>query len=218
LNHAVLNLPQLPDTTLYYGTKLIPFLRHPLFGWLGLRPALAQHTTEEHATLRRLATGRTSIAEIGVAEGVSAATMREVMSADGTLFLIDPFHLSRAPALNFTKRVAHRVVEACRRGKTIWIEKFSIDAARDWNTFIDLLFIDGDHSERGVQKDWDNWNRFVVPGGIVVFHDARLFEGGWTSAADGPVKLVDGLFRIAKIHGWTIVEENHSLVAVERNR
>ncbi|HEV2489373.1 MAG TPA: class I SAM-dependent methyltransferase [Candidatus Acidoferrales bacterium] len=217
MNYSVLSLPRLSDTSLNYGTKFTPLLRHPLFGWLGLRPALAQHTAEEHAALRRLAAGRSSIAEIGVAEGVSAAAMREVMSADGVLYLIDPFHLSRVPALNFTKRIAHRAVEASRRGQTVWIEKFSFDAARGWNTSIDLLFVDGDHSERGVQRDWDDWSRFVVPGGIVVFHDARLFAGGWTSAAYGPVNLVDSLFRNAKIRGWTIVEEIHSLVAVERN-
>ena len=76
--------------------------------------------------------------------------MREAMSPDGTLYLIDPFHLSRLPALNFTKRTAHRAVASCPRGKVVWIEKFSQDVASDWNQPIDLLVIDGDHSEAGV--------------------------------------------------------------------
>ena len=77
--------------------------------------------------------------------------------------------------------------------------------------------IDGDHTESMVQKDWDDWSRFVVPGGLVAFHDARLFEGGWTSPSYGPVRVVDRLFRDGKNSAWEIVEEIDSLVVVKRN-
>jgi hypothetical protein len=56
----------------------------------------------------------------------------------------------------------------------------------------------------------------VKPSGVVVFHDARLFDGGWTSPNYGPVKLVDRLFRTGKPSEWKIVEEIHSLLVVER--
>jgi len=36
---------------------------------------------------------------------------------------------------------------------------------------IDLLFIDGDHTYVGVQKDWEMYSPLVRPGGLVVFHD-----------------------------------------------
>lgn len=36
---------------------------------------------------------------------------------------------------------------------------------------IDLLFIDGDHSESALQADIDGWTRFVPVGGYVLFHD-----------------------------------------------
>ena len=38
---------------------------------------------------------RVRFVEIGVAEGVSAMALREVWLEEGTLYLIDPFHLSR---------------------------------------------------------------------------------------------------------------------------
>ena len=38
----------------------------------------------------------------------------------------------------------------------------------------------------------------MKPGGVVIFHDARLFDGGWTSPSYGPVKLVNRLFRAAE--------------------
>ena len=38
----------------------------------------------------------------------------------------------------------------------------------------DLLFIDGDHSYKGVKKDWEMYSPLVKKGGLVVFHDIVL--------------------------------------------
>lgn len=216
LKYAVLNLPRESDAVEDYGNKLVPLLRHPVYACLRLRPALAQHTAAEHDALQRWAKGRSILVEIGVAEGVSALALREAMSTNGTLYLIDPFHLSRFPALNFMKRAAHRTVASCSRGKVVWIEKFSYDAIREWTAPIDLIVIDGDHSDAGVERDWNDWSRFVKPGGVVIFHDACLFPGGWTRPDYGPVKLVNRLFRANLSSGWTIAEEVHSLLVIER--
>jgi hypothetical protein len=194
-----------------------PLLRHPVFAWLGIRPSMGQHTLAEHEALKKWATGRSNPVEIGVAEGASAVALREVMSPSGTLWLIDPFHLSRMRYINAMKRAAHRVVESCANGRVVWIESFSFDAVSKWNSPIDFLFLDGDHSEEGVRKDWDGWHEFVIPGGVVVFHDAAIFEGGWPRQDWGPVKLVDGLFRKQALSGWKIVEQVDSLVVVERS-
>ncbi len=192
-------------------------LRHPLFAWLGIRPALAQHTVAEHDALRTWATGRSNLVEIGVAEGASAVALREAMSSRGTLWLIDPFHLSRVRCINATKRAAHRAIEGCRNGRVIWIEKFSFDAVSDWDSSIDFLFLDGDHSEAGVQRDWDDWHRFVIRGGVVAFHDAAIFPGGWSQSDWGPVKVVERLFRSQALPGWRIAQQIDSLVVVERS-
>lgn len=203
-----------PDTT--PETNVPRLLRHPVFAWLGLRPVSGAHTHGEHEALKKWAAGKRSLVEIGVAEGASAVALREVMSQEGTLSLIDPFHLSRVRSVNATKLAAHRAVDRCSNGKVAWIEKLSTAAAKEWSGPIDFLFIDGDHSERGVQQDWDEWHRFVVPGGVVVFHDAAVFPGGWTEKHWGPVKLVDRLFRDAALPGWRIVQQIDSLVVVER--
>ena len=148
----------------------------------------------------------------------SALALRQAMSLDGTLHLIDPFHLSRVPALNFIKRAAHKIVASCQRGRVIWLEKFSHDVAKDWTQPIDLLVIDGDHTVEGVKCDWNDWSRFVRPGGVVIFHDARVFAGGWPSPDWGPVRLVDELFRHSHSLEWTIAEEVDSLLVVERRK
>src|SRR5208282_1967351 len=57
------------------------FLSHPFFAWAGLRPPLAQHTLAEHEALMRHARNAQTVLEIGVAEGASAAALREAMHA-----------------------------------------------------------------------------------------------------------------------------------------
>jgi len=38
---------------------------------------------------------------------------------------------------------------------------------------LDLLFIDGDHSEKGVQLDYFMYKEFVKDGGYILFHDIK---------------------------------------------
>ena len=36
---------------------------------------------------------------------------------------------------------------------------------------VDFLFIDGDHSEQGVEADYNDYKHLVRPGGLIAFHD-----------------------------------------------
>lgn len=218
VKYAVVSLPGEPSAAAKEGLKDSTWLHHSACAFLGLRPALAQHTKAEHATFRKWAEGCKCVVEIGVAEGVSSLALREGMAEDGTLYLVDPFHLSRIPILNFVKRVARWTVNGSSRGKVVWIEKFSQDAVRGWKESIDLILIDGDHAETAVGQDWQDWSGLVRPGGIVMFHDARVFEGGWTTPDYGPVKFVNRVFRSGVVPEWKIVEEIHSLFIVQRSK
>jgi predicted O-methyltransferase YrrM len=191
-------------------------LRHPFFAWSGLRPPIAQHTAAEHAALEKHVRQRHNVLEIGVAEGASAIALRQAMNQDGTLYLVDPFHLSRVRPLNFTRRAAKRAVGNGPGARTIWIEAYSHVASRTWKLSIDFLLIDGDHREESVERDWNDWSTFVVGNGIVAFHDARLFSGGWTSESYGPVRFVDRAFRNNPSSQWIILDEVDSLVFVRR--
>jgi len=193
-------------------------LRHPFFAWAGLRSPLAQHTEAEHNALIRYASSPRTIVEIGVAEGASAMALREAMLPEGTLYLIDPFHLSRIPALNFLKHAAHRAVRSSGTARIVWVDAFSYDAVLDWKLSIDFLLIDGDHREEAVERDWREWSPFVAEGGVVAFHDARLFTNGWTSPEYGPVRFVDRFFRGTSSQPWTIIEEVDSLVLICRKK
>jgi len=138
------------------------------------------------------------------------------MDPQGILYLVDPFHLSRVGPLNFLRRAARRAVSGDSTKQIVWIEAFSQDAVRDWKQPIDFLLIDGDHEERAVDRDWNDWHPHMTENGIVAFHDARLFTGGWTSPDYGPVRFVDRALRNNASPPWTIVEEIDSLVFVRR--
>ena len=43
--------------------------------------------------------------------------------------------------------------------------------ARGWGTPLQLLFIDGGHTEEAAQRDFDGWARWVAPKGALVIHD-----------------------------------------------
>jgi predicted O-methyltransferase YrrM len=191
-------------------------MKHPFFAWVGLRLPIAQHTAAEHQALEKRARGCKSLVEIGVAEGASAVALRTTMHQDGTLYLVDPFHLSRVRMLNFLRRAARRAVSTKPGRETVWIEAFSHEAIATWHNPIDFLLIDGDHREAAVEQDWNDWNPHVTREGIVAFHDARLFPGGWTSPEYGPVRFVDRAIRNNLSSPWAILEEVDSLVFVCR--
>lgn len=62
------------------------------------------------------------------------------------------------------------------------IRAWSLEAAKKFDKKIDLLFLDGDHSYKGIKSDVDAWLPKLNSGGIVVVHDI-----GW---ADGVKKVV----------------------------
>jgi len=194
------------------------FLRHPIYQLFRLRGIIADHSQSEEELLQKYARGRKILVEIGVAEGASALALRQVTDSEGTLFLVDPYLPGRIPKLNITKLVAHRHVSSCCNAKVHWIEDFSYNAAKTWYIPIDFLFIDGDHSYDACLRDWIDWSPFVAEGGIVAFHDARIFKQGWTNTDWGSVRVVDKLFRCNQNSAWQIIDEVDSLVIVQKSK
>jgi predicted O-methyltransferase YrrM len=206
--------PGSPDRVSLHGVKIT---HHHAYGWrarsifaaLRLRPVNAQHSAAESALLKRCAKDRRLIVEIGVAEGGSAAEIRQVMHPEGDLYLIDPYHLSGA--FRSTQRVAHRAVESVDRARVTWIEDFSIPAAVGWDRPIDLLFIDGDHSVEGARLDWDTWSPWVVQGGLVALHDASTTAPGVDEDC-GPARVARAAVEDPR---WHLIDQADTTIVLQ---
>jgi predicted O-methyltransferase YrrM len=194
----------------------------------GLIPPRVMHTEQEADLLAALARNRRVAVEIGVYEGSSALVLARSLPKTAVLHLIDPFADSRGLAAGWrgsawaTRRVVDRAVRA-RGGPTVrWHVERSQDVGRRWTEPVDLVFIDGDHAEESCREDWELFGRWVTPGGVVVFHDARQGKPGGEGlpgegGVPGPTTIVDELFRgPGAVAAWQIRAELHCTVAVER--
>jgi predicted O-methyltransferase YrrM len=177
---------------------------------LGLVPADTQTTVAEQACLARRAAGRRSVVEIGVMHGATTALLRSVMASDGVVTGIDR-HLPGRLFVSFERLVAKREVDRHRRGRAILLREWSHEAARRWRTPIDFLFIDGDHSWTGVERDWRDWTPHVMPGGLVALHDSRpMLDREPLESVRFTIEIVRHDSRFA------VVDEVNSLTVLER--
>lgn len=187
----------------------------------GAIPPRTMHSPAESALLAELAAGRERLVEIGVYEGSSAVVLARAAAPGATLHLIDPFTgTALRPGQRGTERATRRVVSRAARERggprLEWHIQRSDEAAAAWREPVDLVWIDGDHSEASCRLDWELWSRWVRPGGVVGFHDARAGRaGGW--GLPGPTAVVDELFRGSRpLPGWRIVREADTAVAIVR--
>jgi predicted O-methyltransferase YrrM len=206
------------------GVRDDPRLRALAVG-SGLIPPRTMHSAGEAALLARLARDATLVVEIGVYEGSSALVLVEAMTSGPPareLHLIDPFgHHPDALRAGWgatewaTRRAVARAARRAAGGvDVVWHVAMSADVARGWSAGpVDLVFVDGDHSEAGAALDWEAWAPHVRPGGAVVFHDARQGVAGGVGLP-GPTAVVDRLVRPAA--GWEVVDEVDAAVAVRR--
>ena len=69
-----------------------------------------------------------------------------------------------------------------------------INYVKEHYSEVDLLFIDGDHTKKGVLQDWNDYSSLVTKGGIVVFDDYWVGEyeqAAWKKEDEDGVKWMD---------------------------
>jgi len=191
---------------------------------LGLIPPRTMHSEADARVLREAARGARRAVEIGVYEGASASALLKVLSPAAELHLIDPFG-RRPDALPAdwaaSEWATRRALARARRrrgavaARVHWHVALSHEVAASWTGEVDLVFIDGDHSEAGCERDWLDWRPFVAVGGRVVFHDARAgIPGG--RGLPGPTAVVNRHLRGDGARGWEIEGEADRSVAARR--
>ena len=190
----------------------------------GLIPPRTMHSAEDARVLLEAARGARRVVEIGVYEGSSALVLQRELGAQAELHLIDPFgrHPDALPGgWGANERATRRLLARAgrrlgERGTAVhWHIAMSHEVAAGWSDELDLVFIDGDHSEQGCERDWLDWSPFVALGGHVVFHDARADQEGGRGLP-GPTAVVKRHLREAGERQWAIVGEADRTVAARR--
>lgn len=204
-----------------------PRLRALALG-LGLIPPRRMHSESDLGVLLVAAgvANARRVVEVGVYEGASAVALVGALGEGSELHLIDPFgaHADALPsgwgASEWaTRRTVARALAARRadRPHVSWHVARSHDVAAAWSAPVDVVFVDGDHSESGCELDWDSWHPHVAPGGFVVFHDARAGRPRGRGLP-GPTAVVERRLRAAPPADWEIAVEMDRTVAVRRLR
>lgn len=47
----------------------------------------------------------------------------------------------------------------------------SVEVSKAWTKPLAMVFIDGGHSEKAANEDYDAWNPHIIPGGLLAIHD-----------------------------------------------
>jgi len=130
-----------------------------------------------------------NIVEIGSYHGKSTACFAQAVKTvkSGNLFAVDKkldqmfyANMKKYDLLQYVKPV-----EAPSKNAAVEWAKGTLSADKN----IHLLFIDGDHTYQGLAEDFDAWERFVVPGGWILFHDYGLpgvVEGVYQKVVKSP--------------------------------
>ena len=125
------------------------------------------------------------VVELGSYLGASACFLSEgAREKNGRVFCVDTWHND---AMADQRRDTFKEFQANTsdyRHMIAPLRGFSAEAAREFHSPIDLLFIDADHSYEGCLKDIKAWVPKLRPGAMVIFHDYGWAEGVQRAVAE----------------------------------
>lgn len=136
-------------------------------------------TPNERRRLYQLANDRDYILEIGSYIGASACCFGAALKKAGSekIICVDTWNNDAMTEGNRDTWQEFQNNTVNYKDRIIAIRGYStavVDEVAAHVKSLDLLFIDGDHSYKGVKADWEAYKRFLSPGSIAVFHDS-----GW---------------------------------------
>ena len=121
------------------------------------------------------------IVEIGSLKGGSTILLAKgaKIANKGRVYSIDPYKIYlESGALKVEPKNALPIFlkNIKDAGVDDWITQIvkpSLKAAKNWKSQISLLWIDGNHEYENVKTDFLLWEKHLVVGGIIVFHDSQ---------------------------------------------
>jgi len=142
---------------------------------LRLARAETQTTAAERDCIARHAQGLGVAAEIGVWHGVTTCRIASELHPAGVVYAVDNYRPGRF-GFNYQERIAYR--ETRRFSDRIRFvlassQVASVRLGEKLGSTFEFVFIDGDHSYRGIETDWRSWSVLLAPGGVIALHDSR---------------------------------------------
>lgn len=146
----------------------------------GSRESITSPAQKVALSLMAMQKSKGVIVELGSWTGGGALLMAPYLVHDQSYHAVDTFNAEHMPdryVQEYLKGRKHLDVFKANiapiKNKVVIHQGFTTAVAATWpkNLAIDLLFIDADHSYKGVSSDWKNWSPFVRKGGVIVFHD-----------------------------------------------
>jgi MMP 1-O-methyltransferase len=172
-------------------TTLCP-LAEELERWLRLSETIPGWTRDEEARellrISHLLSPGAVIVEIGSFLGAGAILLagpRRILGS-GVVHCVDPFDgTGDSFSVPYYQRILEEVGGGSLRdhfernihdaGLGPWVrihQGRADEVARIWTTPIDLLYLDGDQSRKGVREAYDSWAQFLKAGGIIAVHNS----------------------------------------------
>jgi predicted O-methyltransferase YrrM len=149
------------------------------------------------------------VVEIGSFLGCSTVLLggARKLKSSGKVHCVDPFDASGDTFSGPVYRDIAGALHGSLRGRfeenirladlTDWVEVHQGqdgEIAPGWNTPIDLLFLDGDQTDRGAQETYERWVPHLKIGGIIAVHNSGpLVE--YTPDHGGAKRLVENFIR-----------------------
>jgi len=110
------------------------------------------------------------ICEIGAEGGGNLLLFSLVAAPDAQILSID-IEYSFARRWSYPHLAGPQQRVSCIRGDSHAPQRLEMVRSQLQDAQLDFLFIDGDHSGRGVAQDFDMYSPLVRSGGIIAFHD-----------------------------------------------
>jgi hypothetical protein len=89
------------------------------------------------------------------------------------------------------------------------IVRNSVDAAKTWNAYLGMVFIDGGHSLETAMQDFNSWNEKIISGGALVIHD--IFENP-EDGGQAPFMV----YQHALKHGFSDYERVDTIICLKK--
>jgi hypothetical protein len=146
-------------------------LLHLIRFTLGLDAAASQVSEPELQMLLRYSRDARVICEIGCYEGKTSVAFAQ--NTTGTVYSVDPFYRGRL-GICYTECIAR--LHRWRTGaqNLVYLKGLSLEIGSTFDSQVDFLFVDADHSYEAAKADWSTWFPKVRKNGYIALHDSKL--------------------------------------------